>query len=101
MGPVGQCSRRSLARLAGWLTLTLTLALTLTLTLTLTLELQAVPAAERTRLQATELRQVARLRSLVTGPIARVAYLLLPGGMAAWWVTSSVASLAAKLHGAV
>jgi hypothetical protein len=33
----------------------------------------------------------------VTGPIARMAYLLLPGGMAAWWVTSSVASLAAKL----
>ena len=62
------------------------------------LDLQAVPAAERTRIQATELRRVARLRSLVTGPIARMAYLLLPGGMAAWWVTSSVASLAAKLY---
>ena len=62
------------------------------------LDLQAVPAAERTRLQATELRRVARLRSFVTGPIARAAYLLLPGGMAAWWVTSTVASaLAARL----
>ena len=62
------------------------------------LDLQAVPAAERTRLQATELRRVARLRSLVTGPIARAAYLLLPGGMAAWCVTSTVASaIAAKL----
>lgn len=61
------------------------------------LDLQAVPAPERTRLQETELRRVARLRSLVTGPIARAAYLLLPGGMAAWWVTSTVASLAANL----
>ena len=60
-------------------------------------DLQAVPVAERTRLQATELRRVVRLRSLVTGPVARVAYLFLPGGMAAWWLTSSVAPLAAKL----
>ena len=61
------------------------------------LDLQAVPAAERTRIQATELRRVARLRSLVIEHLPGNMYLLLPGGMAAWWVTSSVASLAAKL----
>ena len=66
-----------------------------------TRDLQAVPAAERTRLQGAELRRIVRLRSFVTGPVARVAHLLLPGGVAAWWVTGSVASLAAKLAPAV
>jgi hypothetical protein len=60
---------------------------------------QAVPAAERTQHQAAELQRIFRLRTFVTGPVARVAHLLLAGGAATWLTTASVASVVGAVRG--
>ena len=62
-------------------------------------DLQAVPAAERTQHQAAELQRIFRLRTFVTGPVARVAHLLLAGGAATWLTTASVASVVGAVRG--
>jgi len=62
-------------------------------------DLQAVPVAERTQLQGRELRRILRLRTYVTGPVARLTHLLLAGGVAACLATGASTALTGLMRG--